>query len=77
MMDAEIEALAVKLLEASRARGLKLGTAESCTGGMIAGALKMPLYKFLFWCALGKIIKMLIIAFAGSYSIDWLQQFFH
>ena len=39
MMDAEIEALAVKLLEASRARGLKLGTAESCTGGMIAGAL--------------------------------------
>lgn len=39
MMDAEIEALAIKLLDASRARGLKLGTAESCTGGLIAGAL--------------------------------------
>ncbi len=39
MIDTEIEVLALKLLEASRARGLKLGTAESCTGGMIAGAL--------------------------------------
>jgi nicotinamide-nucleotide amidase len=39
MTDTEIETLAVRLLEASRKRGLKLGTAESCTGGMIAGAL--------------------------------------
>ncbi len=40
--------------------------------GMAAGALKMPIQKFLFWCLLGKIIKMLIFAYAGAYSINWL-----
>jgi uncharacterized membrane protein YdjX (TVP38/TMEM64 family) len=44
--------------------------------GMSAGALKMPLPKFLFWCALGKIVKMLAVAFAGAYSIEWLLRFF-
>ena len=44
-------------------------------GGMIAGALKMPLYKFLFWCVLGKIIKMLAIAYAGFFSIEWITRF--
>ncbi len=34
--------------------------------GMTAGALKMPLYRFLFWCILGKIGKMLIFAYLGS-----------
>ena len=43
-------------------------------GGMIAGALKMPVYKFLFWCVLGKIIKMLVISYAGFYSIDWISR---
>ncbi len=33
--------------------------------GMAAGALKMPLYKFLLACLLGKIIKMWIFAYAG------------
>jgi uncharacterized membrane protein YdjX (TVP38/TMEM64 family) len=41
-------------------------------GGMIAGALKMPLPKFLFWCVLGKIIKMMVAAYAGYYSIEWI-----
>ena len=40
--------------------------------GMSAGALKMPLYKFLMACLPGKIIKMLIFAYAGAYSISWL-----
>ena len=35
-------------------------------GGMVAGALRMPLWRFLFWCWLGKIGKMLIFAFGGS-----------
>jgi uncharacterized membrane protein YdjX (TVP38/TMEM64 family) len=35
--------------------------------GMIAGALKMRLPRFLFWCALGKILKMLVFAYAGSW----------
>ena len=36
--------------------------------GMTAGALKMPVIKFLFWCAIGKILKMLVFALAG----DWV-----
>ncbi len=44
-------------------------------GGIAAGVLKMPVGKFLIWCILGKIIKMLIFAYAGAYSIEWLFQF--
>ena len=44
-------------------------------GGVAAGALKMPVRTFLTWCILGKIIKMLIFAYAGAYSIDWLFNF--
>jgi uncharacterized membrane protein YdjX (TVP38/TMEM64 family) len=40
--------------------------------GMAAGALKMPLHKFLIACLPGKIIKMWIFAYAGAYSINWL-----
>ncbi|HML11658.1 MAG TPA: CinA family protein [Xanthobacteraceae bacterium] len=39
MSDAEIAAAAVRVLDAGRARGLKIATAESCTGGLVAGAL--------------------------------------
>lgn len=38
-MDAETRALAVRVLDACRARGWKVATAESCTGGLVAGAL--------------------------------------
>ncbi len=40
--------------------------------GMAAGALKMPLWQFLVWCLIGKIIKMLFFAYSGAYSIPWL-----
>jgi len=40
--------------------------------GMAAGALKLPLWKFLIACAIGKILKMLMFAYAGYYSIGWL-----
>ena len=40
--------------------------------GMTAGALKMPLARFLFWCILGKIIKMLLFAYSGATVIRWL-----
>lgn len=43
--------------------------------GMAAGALKMPIQKFVFWCVIGKIIKMLIFAYTGAYSINWLSGF--
>jgi len=38
-MSDELRAAANTVLEACRARGLKLATAESCTGGLVAGAL--------------------------------------
>lgn len=34
--------------------------------GIAAGALKMPLYKFLFYCSIGKILKMLMFALFGA-----------
>ncbi|MFN2297680.1 MAG: VTT domain-containing protein [Anaerolineales bacterium] len=40
--------------------------------GIIAGMLKMPLWKFLLFCMVGKILKMLLFAYAGSLSIPWL-----
>ncbi len=44
--------------------------------GVIAGALKMPWYMFLLWCFLGKVPKMLLVAYAGAYSIQWIQNLF-
>lgn len=34
--------------------------------GMIAGALKVPLPRFLAWVWLGKVIKMLVAAYGGA-----------
>ena len=39
MSDAEILAAATRVLDAARAHGLKIATAESCTGGLVIGAL--------------------------------------
>jgi uncharacterized membrane protein YdjX (TVP38/TMEM64 family) len=41
--------------------------------GVAAGALKMPVFRFLFWCWIGEMIKMLIFAYAGSSSLNWLS----
>ncbi len=35
--------------------------------GMTAGALKMPVWRYLIWVTLGKIIKMMIFAYFGAY----------
>ena len=43
--------------------------------GVAAGALRMHVLKFLGWCFLGKLPKMLLIAYAGAYSIGWIAQF--
>jgi nicotinamide-nucleotide amidase len=39
MIDDELRRAAVRLLELCRERRLKVATAESCTGGLVAGAL--------------------------------------
>jgi uncharacterized membrane protein YdjX (TVP38/TMEM64 family) len=36
------------------------------TAGISAGVLKMPPYRFLFWCWAGKMVKMLAFAYGGS-----------
>ena len=43
--------------------------------GATAGVLRMPLGKFLFWTWVGKTLKMLLIAYAGSASVDWLDRY--
>jgi membrane protein YqaA with SNARE-associated domain len=42
--------------------------------GMAAGALRMPIWRFLIPCIIGKILKMLMFSYAGAYSAGWLLQ---
>ena len=44
--------------------------------GMVAGALKMPVIRFLFFALIGKILKMLVFAYmgAGVLSAPWLEK---
>jgi membrane protein DedA with SNARE-associated domain len=39
--------------------------------GIAAGALKMPLPRFLFWVWLGVCLKMFLFAWAGALSLPW------
>ncbi len=39
MIDAEVNAAATRVIEVCKAHGLTVATAESCTGGLVAGAL--------------------------------------
>jgi membrane protein DedA with SNARE-associated domain len=41
--------------------------------GMIAGALKMKPTKFLFYCAVGKILKMMLFAYTGASLFNLFQ----
>lgn len=38
-LEAEISALAIRLVEAAKTGSLRLATAESCTGGLVGGAI--------------------------------------
>jgi len=38
--------------------------------GVAAGALKMKVYWFMLWCFIGKLGKMLVIAYFGAYLTD-------
>lgn len=44
--------------------------------GISAGTLKVPVTRFLFFCAIGKILKMLVFAYAGYLGITSLQDLF-
>ncbi len=39
--------------------------------GIAAGALKIPVLRFLFFVAIGQILKMMMFAFAGASSLNW------
>jgi membrane protein YqaA with SNARE-associated domain len=34
--------------------------------GIAAGGLKFPVHRFLFWCLVGKILKMMLFAYSGA-----------
>jgi membrane protein DedA with SNARE-associated domain len=40
--------------------------------GIAAGGLKMPVARFLLFCWIGQLFKMLMFSFAGFYSIHWI-----
>jgi membrane protein YqaA with SNARE-associated domain len=40
--------------------------------GMAAGTLKMPITRFLLFCWVGKTLKMLMFAYFGASSMQWL-----
>ena len=40
--------------------------------GITAGGLKVPVSRFLFWCLLGKILKMLVFAYSGATILEML-----
>jgi uncharacterized membrane protein YdjX (TVP38/TMEM64 family) len=44
--------------------------------GMLAGVLKMPIWKFLFYCVIGKVLKMMMFAYAGDWIITFLEGIF-
>jgi len=43
--------------------------------GIAAGTLRYPLWRFLLVCWLGKTIKTIVVAWAGSQSITLVEQF--
>jgi uncharacterized membrane protein YdjX (TVP38/TMEM64 family) len=44
--------------------------------GMLAGVLKMPVWKFLIYCVIGKVLKMMMFAYAGGWLITFLEGIF-
>ncbi|HPC06498.1 MAG TPA: VTT domain-containing protein [Anaerolineaceae bacterium] len=41
--------------------------------GIIAGMLKVPVWRYLLWCTIGKIIKMLAFAYGGAAIFSWFK----
>jgi len=44
--------------------------------GMAAGILKVPIWKFMVYCVIGKILKMMMFAYAGEWFINLLDKIF-
>ncbi len=44
--------------------------------GIVAGILKMPIWKFLIYCVIGKILKMMMFAYSGYWVINFIEGIF-
>jgi len=44
--------------------------------GIAAGITKIPVWQFILACWVGQTIKMLMFAYAGAYSIEWIANFY-
>jgi membrane protein YqaA with SNARE-associated domain len=44
--------------------------------GVLAGAMRYPLWRFLLWSGLGKIVQTTSIAVGSYYAIGWLYRVF-
>jgi uncharacterized membrane protein YdjX (TVP38/TMEM64 family) len=44
--------------------------------GMVAGVLKMTVWKFLAYCVVGKVLKMMMFAYAGNWVMQLLEGIF-
>ncbi|MDY6847424.1 MAG: VTT domain-containing protein [Chloroflexota bacterium] len=44
--------------------------------GIAAGILRMPIGKFLFFCIIGKILKMMMFAYAGNWVMNIFEHIF-
>jgi uncharacterized membrane protein YdjX (TVP38/TMEM64 family) len=44
--------------------------------GIAAGAFRIPVWKFLFYCWSGETVKMLFFALLGSYAFGFIDQLF-
>ncbi|MCC6905629.1 MAG: VTT domain-containing protein [Anaerolineae bacterium] len=45
--------------------------------GVVCGSLRVPWWKFLLAAWVGKTIQALFIAYAGAFSLGWVEQFLH
>ena len=41
--------------------------------GIAAGALRIPVSRFLIWVWVGKLLKMTLFAYLGAASVDWIE----
>ncbi len=40
--------------------------------GIAAGLMGMKWYEFLFWCIAGRIVRFIMLAYAGAWSVAWI-----
>jgi membrane protein DedA with SNARE-associated domain len=45
--------------------------------GIWAGTARYPLWRFLVYVGMGKVIKVTVVALVGYYSAGWLTSLFH